>query len=556
MQGPNSSKEAFRMRITHPGFILFLFSTLTLPGMAQDKTAESKPQAKEQTTQDLLKRPVTEKERKKRAADKLKGDSPYRNWVKQEVPWIITEEERETFAKLTNDDEREKFVELFWEHRDPTPETVENEYKDEYYRRVLYANEHFSAGTPGSLTDRGHMYIAWGPPDEVESHPTGGVYNRDVNEGGGTTTTYPFERWRYRHLEDIGENIVLEFVDACMCNQYKLTIDPEDKNVLRNVPGGDVTHSAGFNRDDNQFDKLIQQVKVMSAPKVNLNPLASLVGTSRSRMRMDVLPFDVHWDFVRATADTVLVPVTIQLHNKDLTFVNKDGVQRGVVNIYGRLTTITGKIVQTFEDTVLLDVPSDLLPHTLENVSLYWKALPLPPKMYRLDVVVKDMNGDRVGVFGKSLNVREFDEEKLASSSLILADVMESVPRPKLGSGNFVIGDTKVRPRVEGSDGTPAKFERGERLNLWMQVYNLGLDPTSKHSAATMEYSIVNQRTGKSVLDETESTGKLANLGEQITIQKGLELASLAKGEYRVTVKVTDGVSKQVIEPSARFVVE
>lgn len=544
------------MRITHPGFILFLFSTLTLPGMAQDKTAESKPQVKEQTTQDLLKRPVTEKERKKRAADKLKGDSPYRNWVKQEVPWIITEEERETFAKLTNDDEREKFVELFWEHRDPTPETVENEYKDEYYRRVLYANEHFSAGTPGSLTDRGHMYIAWGPPDEVESHPTGGVYNRDVNEGGGTTTTYPFERWRYRHLEDIGENIVLEFVDACMCNQYKLTIDPEDKNVLRNVPGGDVTRSAGFNRDDNQFDKLIQQVKVMSAPKVNLNPLASLVGTSRSRMRMDVLPFDVHWDFVRATADTVLVPVTIQLHNKDLTFVNKDGVQRGVVNIYGRLTTITGKIVQTFEDTVLLDVPSDLLPHTLENVSLYWKALPLPPKMYRLDVVVKDMNGDRVGVFGKSLNVREFDEEKLASSSLILADVMESVPRPKLGSGNFVIGDTKVRPRVEGSDGTPAKFKRGERLNLWMQVYNLGLDPTSKHSAATMEYSIVNQQTGKSVLDETESTGKLANPGEQITIEKGLELASLAKGEYRVTVKVTDGVSKQVIEPSARFVVE
>ena len=400
------------------------------------------------------------------------------------------------------------------------------------------------------------MYIAWGPPDEIDSHPTGGIYNREANEGGGTTTTYPFERWRYRHLEGIGENIVLEFVDACMCNQFRLTIDPDEKNVLRNVPGGDVARNGGSNRDDNPFDKLIQQVKVMSAPKVNLNPLASYVGTANARLRTNVLPFDVHWDFVRATADTVLVPVTVQLHNKDLTFVNKDGVQRGTVNIYGRLTTITGKIVQTFEDTVLLDIPADLLPRTLENVSLYWKALPLPPKMYRLDVVVKDVNGDKVGVFGKSLNVREFNEDKLSSSSLILADVMQKVARRELSSGNFVIGDTKVRPRVEGSDGTPAKFKHGERLNLWMQVYNLGLDSKTKQSSATMEYSIVNQQTGKSVLDVTESTGQMTNPGEQITLQKGVALETLAAGEYRVMVRVSDGVSKQVIEPTARFVVE
>ena len=546
------------MRISRHAFILLIISAIAFPAFSQDKSAETKTEIKQDETdqQDPLTRPVSDKVRKQRAADKTKDDSPYRNWAKQEVPWIITEEEREAFARLTNDDEREKFIELFWDHRDPTPDTAENEYKDEYYRRVLYANEHFSAGTPGSLTDRGHMYVAWGPPDEIDSHPSGGIYSREANEGGGTTTTYPFERWRYRHLEGTGENIVLEFVDACMCNQYRLTIDPDEKNVLRNVPGGDVARNAGPNRDDNQFDKLIQQVKVMSAPKVNLNPLASYVGTANARLRINILPFDVHWDFVRATAGTVLVPVTVQLHNKDLTFVNKDGVQRGTVNIYGRLTTITGKIVQTFEDTVLLDVPADLLPQTLDNVSLYWKALPLAPRMYRLDVVVKDMNGDRVGVFGKSLNVREFSEDKLASSSLILADVMQKVARRELGSGNFVIGDTKVRPRVEGADGMPARFKRGERLNLWMQVYNLGLDSKTKQSSATMEYSVVNQQSGKRVLDVTESTGQITNPGEQITLQKGLALETLAAGEYRVMVKVSDGVSKQVIEPTARFVVE
>ena len=530
------------MRSLRFGFILPTLIALALPIASQNTTE-----------QDPLKRPLNEQEKRQHQKELIKEDKHYRAWENQDVKWIMTDAEREAFARLSNNDERDAFIEAFWDRRDPTPDTVENEFKDEHYRRLTYANEHFSAGTAGSLTDRGHIYIAWGPPDEIESHPSGGIYNREPREGGGSTTTYPFERWRYRHLEGVGTEVVLEFVDACMCNQYKLTIDPEEKDALRNVPGNTVANDRLNLDPGKQFDRLDLLRKVNSTPPVRFTDLAARVNTT---IRLNPLAFDVHTDFVRVTGDTVLVPVTVQLRNRDLTFLNKDGVQRGTVNIYGRVTTITGKIVQTFEDTVRVDVPADLLPRTLENVSLYWKALPLPPKMYRLDIVVKDVSGDRYGVYGKSLNVPDYSGDKLACSSLALADVMQNVGRHDIGSGNFVIGMTKVRPRVEGSDGTPARFKRSEHLNLWMQVYNLGLDSKTHRPDATIEYSVINQQTGKQVWSLTESTAEYRNPGDQITLQKKLAMQSLEPGIYQFKVSVHDGVTRHSIAPTTRFIVE
>jgi hypothetical protein len=269
-----------------------------------------------------------------------------------------------------------------------------------------------------------------------------------------------------------------------------------------------------------------------------------------------MLPFDVRTDFVRVTGDTVLVPVTVQVKNKDITFVNKEGVQRGTVNIFGRVTTITGRIAQTFEDTVKIDVPEELLARTVENASVYWKALPLRPGMYKLDLVLKDVNGDRVGTYSRGFRVPEYDEDKLASSSLILADMMQKVASKDVGTGSFVIGNTKVRPRVEPADGKPATFKRDQRLNLWMQVYNLSMDEKTKKPSAQIEYDIVNQQTNKSVLHVVESTDQMANAGEQMTLEKSLSLATFDPGLYRLTVKVVDNVSKQDITPFARFQVE
>jgi 5-hydroxyisourate hydrolase-like protein (transthyretin family) len=228
------------------------------------------------------------------------------------------------------------------------------------------------------------------------------------------------------------------------------------------------------------------------------------------------------------------------------------------VNIYGKLSTLTGKILQPFEDTVQVDVPAELLPRTAENASVYWKSIPMRPGHYKLYIAVKDVNGDRKGVYSRSITVPEFSEDKLATSSLIVADQMEPVPTKAIGNGNFVIGTTKVRPRVAPADGKPAIFkrDRDQKLNFWMQVYNLTVDEKTHKPSATFEYDITNVATNKSVVQKVETTDTMGNLGDQVTLQKSIAAANLQPGVYKIKIKVNDNVSKQTVDPSAMFAVE
>jgi 5-hydroxyisourate hydrolase-like protein (transthyretin family) len=236
--------------------------------------------------------------------------------------------------------------------------------------------------------------------------------------------------------------------------------------------------------------------------------------------------------------------------------VNKDGLQRGVINIFGRVTTLSGKIVQTFEDTVQNDVPTETLPKVAENASVYYKALPLKPGLYRIDIVVKDVNGDRVGTWNKRLPVPNYEDDRLAASSLIVADQMEPVPAKTVGTGNFVIGTMKVRPRVPPAEDKPAVFKRGQKVNFWMQVYNLEVDQNTHKPSATVEYEITSKATNKPVVHTVESTDKMGNIGDQMTLQKTLAAAALDPGVYRIQIKVNDNISKQTVTTPAEFAVE
>jgi GWxTD domain-containing protein len=530
---------------------------------------------------DPLKRDLSPQQ-KKANAKKLKVElgSTYKKWLNEDVRWIITPEELTAFKALSNDEERDAFIEQFWQRRDPTPDTEENEFKEEHYRRIAYANEHFSAGRAGWRTDRGRIYIVFGPPDEIESHPSGGTYDRPMEEGGGETSTYPFEKWRYRYIEGLNtmnkQEVWIEFVDTCMCGDYHITMDPNEKDALLHVPGAGLTQYeqmglasksdriSGFGtapqgplsgqQNTQTFERLEQWAALQQAPKIKFKDLEEVVS---HKINVNLMPFDVRTDFVKITGDTVLTPVIVSVKNKDITFVNKDGIQRGTANIFGRVTTLTGHIVQTFEDTVQVDVPTELLPKTQEHSSLYWKALPLRPGRYRFDVVVKDVNGDRVGTWTHGVVVPEYTDDRLASSSLILADHLEKVPAKSVGAGNFVIGQTKLAyPHIEPASGQPASFRRDEAMNLWMQVYNLQSDDKTKKTSAKIDYEIVNLADNKAVLHTSESTDSMGNVGEQVTLEKRLALGGLQPGQYRLTVKVDDNVSKQQIAPSVRFAVE
>ena len=545
----------------------------------QSATA-SKQDATNKTTPDYDKRKNTVSDKTKKQQErefKKEVSKVYRKWLDEDVAYIITDEERAAFKQLSNDEERDNFIEAFWARRDPTPDTVENEFKEEHYARIAYANEHFPAGIPGWKSDRGRIYIMYGKPDEIDSHPSGGTYERPMEEGGGETSTYPFEDWRYRYLEGIGQEIIIEFVDTCMCGDYHMTIDRSEKDALKYVPGAGLTlyeqmglstqaqrFTGGLEQlgpgpmsqqlQSQQFDRLEQYAKLNRPPAIKFKDLEEVV---TSKVRYNLLPFEVRADFVRVTSDTVLVPVMVQVKKKDVTYVNKDGIQRGTLNIFGRVTTLTGRIAQTFEETVQDDEPAELLPKVLENASVYWKALPLRPGRYRFDVVVKDVNGDRMGTWSRGIMVPDLSDDKgLTSSTLILADQMEKVPSKSVGTGMFVLGSTKVRPRMDAADGSPAKFERNQKLNFWLQVYNLGVNDQSKKSSAQFEYDIVNAATKKAVLHAVETSDEIGNAGDQVTLEKSMSLASLEPGMYELTIKVNDNISKQSIAPTAKFVVQ
>jgi GWxTD domain-containing protein len=512
-----------------------------------------------------------DKEAKRKMKRTLKElDSAYKQWLTEDVTYIISPDERNAFLQLDTNEEREQFIEQFWLRRSSNPDLPENDFKEEHYRRIAYANEHFASGIPGWKTDRGRMYIMWGPADEVESHPTGGTYDRPMEEGGGSTTTYPWETWRWRYLEGIGENIILEFVDPSGSGEYHLTMDPSEKDALLHVPGaglslmesmGMASKTDRFTRSDgtnlptalggtpasmNEFSRLELYAKVNKPPEVKFKDLEAVV---TSRIVRDQVHFNWRTDYLKVTNDTVLVPVTVQIPNSQLSFQAKEGIHSAVINIFGRVSTLTGRVVQTFEDSVSRDFPDSLYQQSLKLQSIYQKAVPLRPGLYRLDLVLKDVQSGNVGVVNSRLQVPRFDDDKLDTSSLILADggKLEHVPSKQIGTGQFVLGSTKVVPRLE------ADFTTAERLGIYMQIYNLKPDDKTHKSNATFQYTV---KKGKDqVMQFKETSADMKQTGDQVTIERLLPLATLAPGKYSLEVNATDTLSNQTISRTAEFTV-
>ena len=511
-----------------------------------------------------------DKETKRKMKRTLKElDNAYRQWLTEDVTYIISPEERNAFLQLDTNEEREQFIEAFWLRRSSNPDLPDNDFKEEHYRRIAYANEHYASGIPGWKTDRGRMYIMWGPPDEIDAHPTGGTYDRPMEEGGGSTSTYPWETWRWRYLEGIGENIILEFVDPSGSGEYHLTMDPSEKDALLHVPGaglsllesmGMSTKADRFTRSDgttlpksmggqpasmDEFNRLELYAKVNKPPEVKFKDLESLV---THRIVRDQVHFTWRTDFLKVTNETVLVPVTIQIPNSQLSFQAKDGIHSATMNIFGRVTTLTGRVVQTFEDPVSRDFPDSLFQQSLKLQSIYQKAVPLRPGLYRLDLVIKDVQSGNVGVVNSRLAVPRYEDEKLDASSLILADQLERVPAKQIGAGQFVLGSTKVRPRLESD------FTTSDRLGIYLQVYNLKPDEKTHKSNATFEFNV--KRGVEQVLQFKETSEEMKQTGDQITIERWLPLGTLTPGKYTLVVNATDTLSNQTISRTADFTVK
>jgi len=517
-------------------------------------------------------KPLTDKQKKKQE-DKLRKEleTPYRKWLNEDVAYIITDEERSVFKHLQTDEEREQFIEQFWMRRDPTPDTIENEYNEEHYLLIAYTNEHYASGIPGWKTDRGRIYIMYGPPDENESHPSGGTYERPPEEGGGTTSTFPFEQWRYRYIEGVGTNIIIEFVDPTMSGEYRMTMDPSEKDALLYVPGAGLTmmeqlglsdKTDRFNRTDgthlgvpfggetesmNEFNRLEQFAKLQKPPAIKFTDLEAVIN---SRISYNVLPMKVRVDFFPITDASVYTAITVQFENKDLQFHNKEGMQKAAVNILGRLTTMTRRPVANFEEAVEVNCLPEQLQDYAKRKSIYQKIVPLAPGTYRLNVVSKDLIGGNLNSYEVAVTVPRLDADKLSASSLVLADDIQQVPNRSIGMGQFVIGSSKVRPRIDDV------FRRDEKLWIYLKLYNFGQNEDTHKPDGQVQYELVRNGSNEKIIDFTEDLSQFPDASaSQITIERGYALKDLAPGQYTIRLKVTDKNRNQVLTPTAQFTV-
>jgi GWxTD domain-containing protein len=513
------------------------------------------------------------KDQKQQSDNALKKElsSQYKKWLDEDVVYIITSEERHAFLHLATNEEREQFIEAFWQRRNPDPDSPENTFKEEHYRRIAYANEHYASGIPGWKTDRGRIYIMWGPADEVDYHAPGDQYDRPFDQGGGTTTTYGFEDWRYRYLEGMGENVQLEFVDPTGTGEFHLTMDPSEKDALLYVPNAgltmaeqmgmasktarfqnpDGTHDAPSpggapSEQDEEFTRIENYANIFKPPPVKFKDLEAVV---TSRLVRDQVKFDYRTDFLRIASDTVLVPITVQIPIAQLSFQQKDGVDSATMDLFARVTSLSGRIVQTFEDTLRADYPDALLEQSKKQSRIYQKAVPLTPGLYRLDIVLKDVNSGNVGVVNTRLPVPRFQDDQLSASSLILADNIERVSTKDISVGQFVLGDVKVRPKLDQS------FSNKDQIGVFLQVYNLKVDDKTHKPDAAVEFRVMKDKETAPVLKFSIPSNQLPAHGEEMTLEEALTVGSLQPGKYKLEVEVTDNLTNQKITPATDFTI-
>jgi GWxTD domain-containing protein len=508
---------------------------------------------------------------KSKASKKREGSRTdyFKKWLDEDAVYIISEEEKKVFKDLQTEEEREKFIEQFWLRRDSDPRTPENEFKEEHYRRIAYANERFASGIPGWKTDRGRIYITFGEPAEIQSHPTGGTYQREIHEGGGSTTVYPFEKWRYRHIDGVGDDVEIEFVDKSMTGEYRMAMNPEEKDALLLVPGAGLTlaeelglskkedrpYFSGMSNDPTQtmfqrakdapFARMEQFFNLQRPPRIKFDDLRSIVTT---KVTYNQLAYDMRTDFIRLSSDKVLVPITVELHNQDLQFKKELDFNRAAVNVYGLVTSLTGRIMAEFEHVITTEYTDQFFAQGKQNRSIYQKIVALPPgQRFRIDLVLKDINSGNTGSTSVGIAVPKYDADSLQSSTIIFANSVTSVPTDTDRLEQYVIGDLKVQPNVR------SEYNLGQNLIPYLQIYNATPDQTSQKPSVEISYVI---KSGDKVIEEVKDVAGASIQffsGQRVVVVGKLPLTSVTPGKYTLEVKVLDRVSNRTLNTQADF---
>ncbi len=485
----------------------------------------------------------------------------YKRWLDRDVIYIITPDEKSVFSSLTTPEEKEQFIEQFWRRRDPDPRTGHNEYKEEHYRRIAYANDHFHSGVEGWYTDRGKIYIKFGPPTSIEKNPTGTVYERRITEGGGTTMTYPFEVWYYQYLEGVGNGIEIEFVDSTNTGRYEMAMRPDEKDALfyTTNAGNTLFESLGLDTralrlrrsdamrplglgDDlvdpggSPFTKLDRLYRLERPIANKFNDLRTLVDT---RVRYDSLPFTFRGDWFRASADRAIVNLTLRLDPRQLSFFAIPGTEtkRAEVKLFARTQTLN-RVVYEFEDVLSVDVAPDEV-NGLE-VFLYQYTIPLKTGRYKLSLILQEEKSGKIGSAESMVLVPRAGKEEVNISSILLADhigpaMTEEFPAPFVTAGGL-----KIYPNMGNV------FSPKSAMGLYAEIYNLGIDQSTRRPSIDVLAEVIGPQ-GKVVQKENLTSIATVFYGDRVSVARFWPQPDLPAGNYTFRLSVDDRIGNQKI---------
>ncbi len=503
---------------------------------------------------------------------KEEGEDHFRKWLNEDVFYIITQDEREIFEKLSTPEEKENFIEQFWVRRDPDGRTAVNEFKEEHYRRIAYANERFHSGIPGWKTDRGRIYILYGEPDEISGKPAGGMHVRSPYEGGGTTSVFPFETWRYNYIEGIGNDVEIEFVDPHQSGEFRLARDPQEKDALLYIPNAGLTLSeaAGatdkrdriltrnlanqvlnssnpytvFRSKDQPFERLLRQAQLERPPVVRFKDLETVV---RSQVSYQSLPYQLKIHFVRVGGADVLAPLTIQIPNRELGYQQlPNGTHRAAVQLYGEVWDIGKRLVYNFEDELLVEHSQDQFSEGLRLNSIHQRYIPLKPGRFIVKLVIKDSYAGKVSTADQLIVVPSFPDDRLSASSIILADAIipeESGDDP----GMFSLGGFKIIPSVDSI------YDPSDYVFVYFQLYKVALDQQSLQPNLKFKRSI--RGLGDSSLAETLQPRIASFTDNRVVVVDYIPAKDLPRGGHTLEYEVEDLTDGKTLKVSSRFTV-
>ena len=480
----------------------------------------------------------------------------FKKWLKEDVVYIITNEEKAVFDRLTTAEEKEQFIEQFWGRRDETPGISYNEFKEEHYRRIKYSNEQYAAGFPGWQSDRGKMYIKFGPPDQITSNPSGGTYTREIYEGGGNVQTFPFERWWYRYIEGVGQDVEIEFVDRLHSNEFRIARDSFEKEVGFEMGLGETTYErlglysrADLNRarhlgnpanpymrssriQDQPLERLSRYSQLMKPPKIRFNDLRTLVETRVIYNELDVHLVS-HVTPVHEDMSLVLLSAEIEINNDNFAPFG-EGVWRAETNIYGRLTNLTGQVAFEFDDDVEAEIRKDPTLQ-LQTSRLYQRKVPLKTGRYKLQIVVREGKSERVGTLNSLVIVPGQTSD--LRGMVMLADRARRVREGETVIDPFVVTDElKVFPDIHKT------FSPSEQLGVFLEVHNLTLDMSTQAADVRLSYKVLSDGQPVPNFEKVMKPQRVDN-NSVFDAFFAVPLEGLPSGKYSFQVKVADLVS-------------